>query len=143
MHECHVSLTLCVVFSGQVIHLLSSAKDGGDFGTTQDSIIKKLSNKGATLTSKGFTMSLTLQLFRGELDLLKNDFPKFNSAVLVPRLGFPEVILPGDVRNDFYIIFEKGEFDKGQKSAERNVEISLTVCNQDGKEVEVRLFDAG
>ena len=63
--------------------------------------------------------------------------------MLVPRLGFPEVILPGDVRNDFYIIFEKGEFDKGQKSAERNVEISLTVCNQDGKEVEVRLFDAG
>ena len=47
------------------------------------------------------------------------------------------------MRNDFYIIFEKGEFDKGQKSAERNVEISLTVCNQDGKEVEVRLFDAG
>lgn len=56
---------------------------------------------------------------------------------MVPRLGFPEIILPGDVRNDIYLILDKAEFEKGAKSAERNVEIAVTVCDEQGRPVEV------
>ena len=68
---------------------------------------------------------------------VKNYSPKLNYVTLVKRLGFPEIILPGDVRNDIYITIEKGEYEKGQKSAERNVEVSVTVCDESGTVIEV------
>lgn len=63
--------------------------------------------------------------------------PKLSQVTKVPRVGFPEIILPGDVRNDIYLILDKAEFDKGAKSAERNVEIAVTVCDEQGRPVEV------
>lgn len=57
----------------------------------------------------------------------------------VPRLGFPEIILPGDVRNDIYLILDRAEFEKGPKSAERNVEIAVTVCDEQGTLVKVTM----
>ena len=70
---------------------------------------------------------------------MKNDSPKLNYAIPVKRLGFPEIILPGDVRNDIYITIERGEYERGQKSAERNVEVSVTVCDERGNEIKVRV----
>ena len=42
------------------------------------------------------------------------------------------------MRNDIYLILDRAEFDKGAKSAERNVEIAVTVCDDRGNEVKVR-----
>jgi dedicator of cytokinesis protein 1 len=43
----------------------------------------------------------------------------------------------GDVRNDIYIALMQGEFRRGSKMADKNVEITLTVCNQDGEVIPV------
>lgn len=40
-------------------------------------------------------------------------------------MGFPEVILPGDVRNDLYLTLISGEFSKGSKSTDKNVEVTV------------------
>lgn len=47
-------------------------------------------------------------------------------------MGFPEVILPGDVRNDLYLTLVGGEFAKGSKSSDKNIEVTATVCNEKG-----------
>lgn len=47
-------------------------------------------------------------------------------------MGFPEVILPGDVRNDLYLTLVSGEFSKGSKTTDKNVEVTVKVCNEEG-----------
>lgn len=54
-------------------------------------------------------------------------------------MGFPEVILPGDVRNDLYLTLVSGEFSKGSKSTDRNVEVTVRVCNEKGQSIPVSM----
>lgn len=43
----------------------------------------------------------------------------------------------GDVRNEIYITLMQGEFNKGSKTSEKNVEVTIQVCNQRGETLEV------
>lgn len=52
-------------------------------------------------------------------------------------MGFPEVILPGDVRNDLYLTLVGGEFPKGNKTSDKNVEVVVKVCNEKGVAIPV------
>lgn len=52
-------------------------------------------------------------------------------------MGFPEVILPGDVRNDLYLTLISGEFPKGNKTSDKNVEVTVAVCNEKGTAIPV------
>lgn len=52
-------------------------------------------------------------------------------------MGFPEVILPGDVRNDLYLTLIGGEFSKGNKTSDKNVEVTVYVCNEKGQPIPV------
>ena len=45
----------------------------------------------------------------------------------------------GDVRNDIYITLETGQFEKGHKRAERNVEVAIEVVDGAGKTIPVRV----
>ena len=45
------------------------------------------------------------------------------------KIGFPSVILPGDVRNDLYLTLEQGYFERGGKA--KNVEVSAIVIGRD------------
>jgi dedicator of cytokinesis protein 1 len=51
------------------------------------------------------------------------------------KLGFPEIILPGDVRHDLYLTLASGEFSRGSKSADKNVEVTVRVCNEHGQPI--------
>lgn len=55
------------------------------------------------------------------------------------KMGFPEVILPGDVRNDLYLTLVSGEFSKGSKSTDKNVQVTVQVCNENGQVLQVSL----
>lgn len=61
-------------------------------------------------------------------------------------LGFTERIvdyfvfcfpLVGDVRNDIYVTLVQGDFDKGSKTTAKNVEVTVSVYDEDGKRLEV------
>ena len=43
-------------------------------------------------------------------------------------LGYPDVIMPTDVRNDIYITLDRGEF----RNSGRNVEVNVSVCDSGG-----------
>lgn len=55
-----------------------------------------------------------------------------NGVVLARKMGFPEVILPGEVRNDLYLTLVAGEFARGSKTSDKNIEVSVVVCNEQG-----------
>lgn len=50
------------------------------------------------------------------------------------------VFLLGDVRNDIYVTLVQGDFDKGSKTTAKNVEVTVSVYDEDGKRLEVLIF---
>ncbi|CAB3976622.1 dedicator of cytokinesis 1 isoform X2 [Paramuricea clavata] len=91
---------------------------------------------GDNLT-KGQGIWISVQLLRGDKDQTAQDYPAIiNKRTSIARkLGFPEVIMPGDVRNDMFITIVGGKIDKGVKTANPNVQMTMRVCDQSGKVV--------
>ena len=48
-----------------------------------------------------------------------------------------DVAFVGDVRNDIYITLLQGEFKRGGKTSDKNVEVSMCVCNDQGDVLQV------
>ncbi|XP_053574091.1 dedicator of cytokinesis protein 5 [Bombina bombina] len=87
---------------------------------------------------KGQGLWISLKLLPGDLAQVQKEYSHLvdrNTAV-ARKMGFPEIILPGDVRNDIYVSLMHGEFDKGKKKSQKNVEVTMSVHDQDGAVVE-------
>lgn len=91
---------------------------------------------------KGQGLFVTLKLLPGDLAQVRKDYPHFvdRSTAIVRKMGFPEIILPGNVRNDFYVTLVQGEFDRGKKKTPKNVEVILSVHDDDGNPMEKAIF---
>uniref|UniRef100_H3BAQ7 Dedicator of cytokinesis 5 n=1 Tax=Latimeria chalumnae TaxID=7897 RepID=H3BAQ7_LATCH len=91
---------------------------------------------------KGQGLWVSLKLLPGDLTQVQKDFPHLvdRSTAVARKMGFPEIILPGDVRNDIYVTLIQGEFDKGKKKTPKNVEVTLSVFDEDGNRVEKAVF---
>lgn len=51
-----------------------------------------------------------------------------------------DISLPtGDIRNDLYLTLEKGDFERGGKSVQKNIEVTMYVLYADGEILKVRL----
>ena len=46
----------------------------------------------------------------------------------------------GRDRNDIYLTLEYGQYEKGSKRAERNVEVAIAVCGKDGRIIPVSIY---
>lgn len=68
------------------------------------------------------------------LQQIKEEFPHLvhGNVAFARKMGFPEVIFPGDVRNDLYLTLISGEFTKGSKGSDKNIEVTAVVCDEKG-----------
>ncbi|KAG5273390.1 hypothetical protein AALO_G00150830 [Alosa alosa] len=99
-----------------------------------DSIIRKVSSR-YSLVGSNAGLSMSLQLLHGDMEQIRKDYMRLftRNISITKRLGFSDIIMPGEIRNDLYITLEKGEFEKGGKSVARNVEVSVHVLGADGQ----------
>ncbi|XP_041966615.1 dedicator of cytokinesis protein 4 isoform X2 [Alosa sapidissima] len=99
-----------------------------------DSIIRKVSSR-YSLVGSNTGLSMSLQLLHGDMEQIRKDYMRLftRNISITKRLGFSDIIMPGEIRNDLYITLEKGEFEKGGKSVARNVEVSVHVLGADGQ----------
>ncbi|XP_078272813.1 dedicator of cytokinesis protein 4-like isoform X4 [Rhinoraja longicauda] len=99
-----------------------------------ENIIKKL-NARYNLTSSNAGLSVALQLLHGDIDQIRREYRVlFTRGVAITRkLGFSDIIMPGDIRNDLYITLERGEYEKGGKSVARNVDVTMYVLDSEGQ----------
>ncbi|KAJ7403376.1 hypothetical protein BTVI_77545 [Pitangus sulphuratus] len=83
---------------------------------------------------KGQGLWVSLKLLPGDLAQVQKDFSHLvdRSTAVARKMGFPEIVLPGDVRNDIYVTLIQGEFDKGKKKTPKNVEVTMSVHDEDG-----------
>uniref|UniRef100_A0A4W3GFE8 Dedicator of cytokinesis protein 2-like n=1 Tax=Callorhinchus milii TaxID=7868 RepID=A0A4W3GFE8_CALMI len=77
---------------------------------------------------------VSMKLLSGDLKQIRKDHPHLvdRNTVVARKMGFPEIIMPGDVRNDIYVTLVQGEFDKQNKTTQKNVEVTMCVCDEYG-----------
>ena len=63
-----------------------------------------------------------------------------SGATVTAKRGFPDVIMPGDVRNDLYLTLERAEFERGGKSTAKNVLATVSVHDSSGQVINVSSF---
>lgn len=82
-------------------------------------------------------MAVTVEILQGDIKQIKEDYSRLlhSNIPIARKMGFPEVILPGDVRNDLYLTICSGEFSRSAKTSEKNVEVSVSVCNEHGQTI--------
>uniref|UniRef100_A0A4W6F5C3 Dedicator of cytokinesis 5 n=1 Tax=Lates calcarifer TaxID=8187 RepID=A0A4W6F5C3_LATCA len=90
---------------------------------------KVIATREVNHKGQGCMLSVSASLnFFTYLAQVRKDYPHFvdRSTAIVRKMGFPEIILPGNVRNDIYVTLVQGEFDRGKKKTPKNVEVILT-----------------
>ncbi|XP_019363456.1 PREDICTED: dedicator of cytokinesis protein 2-like [Gavialis gangeticus] len=109
------------------VHLVAAEND------FLHSLIKK-AVEGKEINHKGQGFWVSLKMLWGDLTQVRKDHPHLvdRHTVVARKLGFPEIIMPGDVRNDIYLTLVQGEFDKGSKKTQKNVEVTMCVCDEAG-----------
>ncbi|XP_066248093.1 dedicator of cytokinesis protein 1 isoform X1 [Euwallacea similis] len=98
-----------------------------------DQVLRKIITK-EKMDPKNQALFVSMKLLRGDLKQVREENPHLvlGNVSRARKMGFPEVILPGDVRNDLYLTLVNGEFSKGNKTSEKNVEVVVKVCNEEG-----------
>ncbi|XP_026809422.1 dedicator of cytokinesis protein 1 isoform X2 [Rhopalosiphum maidis] len=84
---------------------------------------------------KGQGLYVSFKLLHGDIKQVREECPHLvlGNVALVRKMGFPEVILPGDVRNDLYLMLVNGEFSRGSlSSSDKNIQVTVTACNEKG-----------
>lgn len=85
----------------------------------------------------GGNILISCRTMTGDFTQVKKKNPLLlkKETAIAKRRGFPEIIKPEDVRNDLYITVDQAVFNKGEKKAERNIEVTMRVVNEKGKVV--------
>ncbi|XP_018335626.1 dedicator of cytokinesis protein 3 [Agrilus planipennis] len=101
-----------------------------DYHQLHEFLIRQ-SGKYSTISSQpNYGIVVSLKMLHGQLKQIKEENPLlFKNISLTKKLGFPDVIMPGDVRNDLYLLLEKGEFERGGKSTGKNIEVTVLVLD--------------
>lgn len=67
-------------------------------------------------------------------------FENGTGTALVSPVEFKAVapcVPAGDIRNDLYLTLEKGDFERGGKSVQKNIEVTMYVLYADGEILKV------
>lgn len=96
-----------------------------EFHQLHEQIIRN--NKCSPLPGQpNYGIVVSLRVLHGELSQVREENPLlFKNICLTKKLGFSDVIMPGDVRNDLYLKLERGEFERGGKSTGKNIEVFI------------------
>jgi len=106
-----------------------------DFHLLDDYIIKKQTTKFSNSGSNPNEICIGLRILQGDFEkvLDENHLLKKAQVAVTRRLGFSDVIMPGDIRNDFYVTIAHADFERGGKTAQRNVEVTMSVVTDKGR----------
>ncbi|XP_017782334.1 PREDICTED: dedicator of cytokinesis protein 1 isoform X3 [Nicrophorus vespilloides] len=108
--------------------------------------LRKITNKeDGKSDNKNQSLFISMKLLHGDLKQVREENPHLvlGNVAIARKMGFPEVILPGDVRNDLYLTLLCGEFPKGNKTSDKNVEVIVKVCNKKGETIPNVIFKGG
>lgn len=112
-----------------------------EFHQLHEQIIRN--NKCSPLPGQpNYGIVVSLRVLHGELTQVREENPLlFKNICLTKKLGFSDVIMPGDVRNDLYLKLERGEFERGGKSTGKNIEVFVVDIEEQTIETLIVSYD--
>uniref|UniRef100_A0A6P7GBE9 Dedicator of cytokinesis protein 3 n=1 Tax=Diabrotica virgifera virgifera TaxID=50390 RepID=A0A6P7GBE9_DIAVI len=114
-----------------------------DFHQLHEFIIKQSGKFSALSGHINYGIMISVKMLHGELrSITEENALLFKNVCLTSKLGFPDVIMPGDVRNDLYLYIDRGEFERGGKSTGKNIEVSVVVLDSEKKIIKNCLWGA-
>ncbi|KAI0717219.1 cytoplasmic protein [Cerioporus squamosus] len=98
-------------------------------------------------------LAVSIKIFYGDAEtIVRENSSLLQDTPLSLRLGFPDVVFPGDVRNELYVKLWSGDFSSSQSTNTRrnvanfargqvgsvtgNVQVTMEVKDQDGRTIE-------
>ncbi|XP_060529581.1 dedicator of cytokinesis protein 3 isoform X2 [Cylas formicarius] len=114
-----------------------------DFYQLHEFIIRQSGKFSALSGPINYGIMISLKMLHGELRAIREESPLlFKNVSLTNKLGFPDVIMPGDVRNDLYLTLERGEFERGGKSTGKNIEVAVVILDSEKNVIKNCLWGA-
>ncbi|KAK4293650.1 hypothetical protein Pmani_033668 [Petrolisthes manimaculis] len=114
------------------------SSDEKDFWQLPELVLKKQSNKYSIMSNNAsYGLVVSVKVVHGELEQATKENPLLlKNVCITKKLGFSDVIMPGDVRNDLYITLNNGEFERGGKSVGKNIEVTVLALDAEGHPLE-------
>ena len=96
---------------------------------------RKLTNEKREVTKTGPGLWVSLKVLQGDMTSMQEGSKSHlvvGRPTIARKIGFPELILPNDVRNDLYVNIYSGELSRLSKTADRNVEVVVEAVDDNG-----------
>lgn len=110
------------------------------FATFHESLIAKGTNSADinSKASEALGLAVSIKVFQGDLTSLAKEFSALlKDTVLTGRLGFSELIVPGEERSSIYLTLCDADFASSHKKLNvKNVEVAIQVRTSDGSLVD-------
>ncbi|KAJ8981636.1 hypothetical protein NQ317_000864 [Molorchus minor] len=114
-----------------------------DFHQLHEFVIRQSGKYNSLSGHMNYGLMISVKMLHGELRMIKEENPLlFKNVCLTSKLGFPDVIMPGDVRNDLYLYLDRGEFERGGKSTGKNIEVTIVVLDSEKNVIKNCLWGA-
>ncbi|CAG8566604.1 19239_t:CDS:2, partial [Racocetra fulgida] len=82
-------------------------------------------------------ISVSIRPYYGETaTIIKENTALLQDIPITSRLGFADVVFPGDTRNEIYLRFLSGDFTQGRAATSRNIQITVEVKLDTGETLE-------
>ena len=114
-----------------MIPFLTSSSDA----ETLDSTFRKLTNEKREVSRAGPGLWVSLKVLQGDMTSMQEGSKSHlvvGRPTIARKIGFPELILPNDVRNDLYVNIYSAELSRLNKTADRNVEVVVEAVDEAG-----------
>lgn len=107
------------------------------FATLHEDIIANKMGKEFERSSKAEMVCVFVKVFHGEAHTIVRENPSLLQDVpLTSRLGFPDVVFPGDSRNEMYLKLWSGDFSQSRKTSLRNIQVTVEVRLNTGQRLD-------
>nr|XP_019010242.1 uncharacterized protein I206_04710 [Kwoniella pini CBS 10737]OCF49023.1 hypothetical protein I206_04710 [Kwoniella pini CBS 10737] len=112
-------------------------KDEATFATLHENIIHKRVKEYVT-SPRAEAIALSLKVFQGSVDQVIYEHPSVLSNIpLSARLGFPDVVYPGTIRNDLYVKLWSAFFAPVPTSSGGSMRVRKSVISSNHDDVQV------
>lgn len=118
-------------FNDTIINVKVLASNESEFSQLNELHFKRTQSSKSNPSQPNVQFDFCIKFISGPQDALAN-LTTLSQYCLTEKRGFPDIVMPGDFKNDLYFTLESAEFEKGGKSISKNIEASISLIDKAG-----------
>lgn len=118
-------------FKDTTINVKVMALNESEFSQLNELYLKRAQSSKSNQNLPNVQFDFSIKFISGSQKALAN-MTSLSPFRLTEKRGFPDIVMPGDFKNDLYFTLESAEFEKGGKSISKNIEASISLIDKSG-----------